>query len=120
MIGCDAPRIPAHLSDVTAAVSVAFCSTEAEPNWGEAENVAPLIHHRYGNEPSPDPGVSYRGPPGDQDYRRLQLRATQLSFSPPLRLREEVEEDEKHLEMRSGSPEGNSHKDVRSPLICVF
>ncbi len=39
-----------------------------------------LIHHRYGNyhsvlsEPSPDPVLSETGPPGDTDYKTLQLR----------------------------------------------
>lgn len=67
-----------------------------------------LIHHRYGNyhsvlsEPSPHPVLSETGPPGDTDYKTLQLRLSlhhraPLSFSPPAKP-EEDDEDETRLE----------------------
>lgn len=70
-------------------LSVALCSAEGEPHckaWtgrGSDPGVA-LIHHRYGNyhsvlsEPSPDPVLSETGPPGDTDYKTLQLRVSLL------------------------------------------
>lgn len=47
--------------------------------WGEAAQPPwPLISHRYGSEAKPQPGLFERGPPGDADDKRLQLRANQL------------------------------------------
>lgn len=47
--------------------------------WGEAAQPPwPLISHRYGTEAKPQPGLLERGPPGDADDKRLQLRANQL------------------------------------------
>lgn len=68
-----------------------------------------LIHHRYGNyhsvlpEPSPDPVLSETGPPGDPDYKTLQLRAAQSPAQSLLRSTEGGDhDDDKHLEMSSG------------------
>lgn len=115
---------------VTAAVSVALCSAKAEPHctaWtgrGSDPGVA-LIHHRYGNyhsvlsEPSPDPVLSEAGPPGDTDYKTLQLRVSLLQSPAQLSLLQwaQEEEDDKHLEMTSVSPADNS--DVCPSLIRV-
>ncbi|KAM7367589.1 hypothetical protein PAMP_013875 [Pampus punctatissimus] len=83
-------------------VCAGLCSADGEPHCtlnepgrGEAAiPVWPFIHHRYGNyhsvlsEPSPHSVLSETGPPGDTDYKTLQLRLSlqhraQLSFSPP-------------------------------------
>lgn len=61
----------ARQRDSTAALTSLVWGEAAQPPW-------PLISYRYGSEAKPEPGLFERGPPGDADDKRLQLRANQL------------------------------------------
>lgn len=125
VIGCGAPLRPAHPPDVTAAVPVALGSATAEPHW-RAWSGARRRSHRgpssltaMGAKRSLSPDSLKAVRPETRTIKGCSWERTSSAVSPPIKLREE-EEEEDHLEMRSGSPEGNLVKDVRSNRVCVF
>lgn len=126
VIGCGPPVTPAHPPDVTAAVPGALSSATAELYW-RAWSGARRRSHRgpssltaMGEKRSLIPDSLNTVRPETRTIKGCSWERTSSVVSSQIKLREEEEEDEKHLEMRSGSPEGNLVKDVRSNLECVF
>lgn len=112
--------------DVTAAVPVALGSATSEPHW-RAWSGARRRSHRgppsltaMGVKRSLTPDSLNAVRPETRTIKGCSWELTSSAVSPPIELREEEEEEKDHLEMRSGSPEGNLVKDVRSNRVCVF
>lgn len=124
-----APRCLRHRASVRGALqrgqSAALHTPQARTGRGGDHSVA-LIHHRYGNyhsvlpEPSPHPVLPETGPPGDTDYKTLQLKLSLHQCPAQLISNTEDGEDEEHLGMTRVSPADNLDKDVSSTLIWVW
>lgn len=85
---------------------------------GGAATVAPSSLTAMGMKRSliPDSVNTVRS--GTRTRKGCSWERSSAAVSPPIKLREE--EDEKHLEMSGGYPEGNLVKDVHSNIVCVF